>query len=96
MVSTLEQIHVPNGTGHVTSKRHLLASITLCNVLCKTFRNSVIRSSSLISFLKVKIGEISVIFVNQIIVFFLEVNLSYNVPLHCITYILNVARNSLT
>ena len=57
MVSTLEQIQVPNGTGPSVrrSKRPLLASRTRCNVPLKPLRNlairskSVIRSSSVIS-----------------------------------------------
>ena len=38
MVSTLEQMQVPNGTGPGVrrSKRPLLASRTRCNVLCFT------------------------------------------------------------
>ena len=56
MVSTLEQMQVPNGTGPGVwrSKRPLLASRTRCNVLWKPpkFGNkvkSVIKSSSVIS-----------------------------------------------
>ena len=55
MVSTLEQMQVPNGTGPGVrrSKRPLLASRTRCNVLWKPpkFSNrskSVIKSSSVI------------------------------------------------
>ena len=56
MVSTLEQMQVPNGTGPGVrrSKRPLLASRTHCNVLWKPpkFGNkfkSVLKSSSVIS-----------------------------------------------
>ena len=56
MVSTLEQMQVPNGTGPGVrrSKRPLLASRTRCNVLWKPpkFGNkvkSVLKSSSVIS-----------------------------------------------
>ena len=55
MVSTLEQMQVPNGTGlsFRRSKRPLLASRTRCNVLWKpplVIRSkSVIKSSSVIS-----------------------------------------------
>ena len=47
MVSTLEQMQVPNGTGPGVrrSKRPLLACRTCCNVLWKP-PNSVIRSKS--------------------------------------------------
>ena len=56
MVSTLEQMQVPNGTGPGVrrSKRPLLASRTRCNVLWKPQKfgiksKSVIKSSSVIS-----------------------------------------------
>ena len=56
MVSTLEQMQVPNGTGPGVrrSKRPLLASRTRCNVLWKPPKlviksKSVIKSSSVIS-----------------------------------------------
>ena len=49
MVSTLEQMQVPNGTGSGVrrSKRPLLASRTRCNDLWKP-QNSVIRSKSVL------------------------------------------------
>ena len=49
MVSTLEQMNVPNGTGQGVrrSKRPMLASRTRCNVLWKP-KNLVIRSKSVI------------------------------------------------
>ena len=49
MVSTLEQMQVPNGTGPGVRrrKRPLLASHTRCNVLWKP-PNSVIRSKSVL------------------------------------------------
>ena len=56
MVSTLEQMQVPNGTGPGVrmSKRPLLASRTRCNVLTKppkfgNISKSVIRSISVIN-----------------------------------------------
>ena len=56
MVSTLEQMQVPNGTGPGVrrSKRPLLASRTRCNVLWKPSKfdnkvKSVLKSSSVIS-----------------------------------------------
>ena len=56
MVSTLEQMQVPNGTGPGVrrSKRPLLASRTRCNVLWKPPKlvirsKSVMKSSSVIS-----------------------------------------------
>ena len=61
MVSTLEQMQVPNGTGPGVrrSKRPLLASRTRCNVPWK-LHNSVIRSKSVFNSSSVISSQIGV------------------------------------
>ena len=64
MVSTLEQMQVPNGTGPGVrgSKRPLLASRTRCNVLWKPpeLFNLVIRSKPIIRSISVISSQIGV------------------------------------
>ena len=62
MVSTLEQMQVPNGTGPGVrrGKRSLLASRIRCDVL-RNLRNLVIRPKSVIKSRSVKISQIGVI-----------------------------------
>ena len=64
MVSTLEQMQVPNGTGPGVrrSKRPLLASRTRCNVLWKPPGNLVIRSKLVIRSSSVIGSKIGVMF----------------------------------
>ena len=61
MVSTLEQMQVPNGTGPGVrrSKPPLLASRTRCNVLWN-LQNSVIRSTSVLKSSSVISSQIGV------------------------------------